>query len=233
MGQGSVDAQNIRSEPQNRAGRSQLLEMDRRVRQCLDSWPQRPPGLEPSVKQPGTWLKARPDPCPEAKPYIKVPGSDRLRTIPDGLYLHFSPRPDDLYVDILCIEACSTYQNLLDKRARFAPSTGSLIVVCPLAWLQAPVSEACPLPRWRLLPCIAAEPRQDLTFPVRDARVLFALSPKHYEGFVQSQTAQAHEFFFPMTVLTEGPGADHPGLRALISRASAASNFMDLPSLPL
>lgn len=211
--------------------RAQAQEMDRRVRQCLDGWPQRPPGLAPSVKQPGTWLKARPDAGVETKPYLKSPGSDRLRTVPDGLYLHFSPRADDLYVDILCIEACSTYQNLLDKRSRFAPSTGSLLVICPIQWLHAPVSESCPLPRWRMLACLPGEPRHDLSLPVRDARVLFALGPTHYTGFATSQTAHAHEFYFPMTVLTEGQGAEDPGLRALIGRASAASNFMDLPDI--
>jgi hypothetical protein len=207
--------------------------MDRRVRECLGEWPQRPPGLEPSVKHPGTWLKARPAVSQETKPYLKFPGTDRLHTVPDGLYLHFSPRPDDLYVDILCIEACSTYQNLLDKRSRFLPTAGSLLAVCPLEWLQAPVSEGSRIARWRMLTCLAGEPRQALVLPVRDARVLFALGPKHYEGFAQSQTAHAHEFFFPMRVLTEGKGAEDPGLRALIARSSLAANFMDLPDVGL
>lgn len=209
------------------------LELDRRVRECLGHWPQRPPGIEPSVKQPGTWLKARPDPGPAVQPYLKVPGSERLRTLPDGLYLHFSTRADDLYVDILCIEACSTYQNLLDKRSRFAPSTSSLLAVCPLAWLMQPAAEGSRIPRWRLLRCIAAEPRHDLVLPVRDARVLFALKQTHYDTFAATQTPQAHEFFLPMEVITRGKAEQNPQLRAMLGRATAAAHFLDLPEPPL
>lgn len=204
--------------------------LDRRVRESLDRWPQRPPGIEPSLKQPGTWLKARPDTTSNVnQPYLKFPGSKQLKTLPDGLYLHFSPRPDEPYVDILCIEACSTYQNLLDKRSRFAPSTGSLLAVCPVDWLMQPISQGSTIPRWRLIRTITHEPRVPLVLPVRDARVLFALRPQQYLGFVSSQTAHAHEFYCPMEVLTEDDGPQNPALRALMARASAAANFMELP----
>src|SRR5918912_585830 len=89
--------------------------VDRLVRTQLKKWPQRPPGVVPSPKQPGTWLKGRPgDPQDSSQPFLKIPGSNRLRTIPDGLWLHFSPTAEDPYVDILCIEACSSLPNLLD-----------------------------------------------------------------------------------------------------------------------
>jgi hypothetical protein len=204
---------------------------DRRVRDCLDRWPQRPPGIEPSLKQPGTWLKARPDSaCTVHQPYLKLPGSKQLKTLPDGLYLHFSPRPDEPYVDILCIEACSTYQNLLDKRSRFAPSTGSLLAVCPVDWLMQPIRVGSSIPRWRLIRTINHEPRAPLILPVRDARVLFALRPAQYKGFVSSQTAHAHEFYCPMDALMEEGGDQNPALRALMARAAAAANFMELPA---
>jgi hypothetical protein len=215
------------------ARKSSHFELDRRVRECLSVWPQRPPGIEPSVKQPGTWLKARPHPGPVVQPYLKVPGSQRLRTLPDGLYLHFSDRPDDLYVDLLCIEACSTYQNLLDKRSRFAPSTGSLLAVCPLEWLQQPAQEGSRIPRWRLLRCLTSEPRHELVLPVRDARVLFALREAHYETFASTQTPQAHEFFVPMEVITGGAAEQDPALRAMLGRATAAAHFLRLPEPPL
>ncbi|MFC7551689.1 hypothetical protein ACFQU7_04300 [Pseudoroseomonas wenyumeiae] len=64
--------------------------------------------------------------------------------MPDGLWLHFSPDPADAWCDILCIEACSTLQNLLDKRSRFAPSTTSLLAVCPVPWLTAPATAGSP-----------------------------------------------------------------------------------------
>lgn len=202
-------------------------DLDRRVRECLTVWPQRPPGIEPSVKQPGTWLKGRPNPGPTVQPYLKVPGSERLRTLPDGLYLHFSPRPDDLYVDILCIEACSTYQNLLDKRARFAPSTHSLLAVCPLPWLLGPVSADDPTPRWRLTGILRAEPVGPLTLPVRDVRVLYGLRDQHYSHFMSGQVPQAHEFFCPIGALTRERGYEEPRMQKLMARLSAANNFLD------
>ena len=65
--------------------------------------------------------------------------------------------------------------------------------------------------------------------PVRDVRVLFGLKRRHYEGFAQSQVAQAHEFFRPMEALTAEDGHEDPEMRALIVRASAAANFMRMP----
>ncbi len=53
--------------------------------------------------------------------------------------------------DILCIEACGSVANLQDKRARFAASTTSLLAVCPVGWLLAPIQPEDPTPRWRLI----------------------------------------------------------------------------------
>ena len=213
--------------------RSSIEQLDQKVRQSLGNWPQRPPGLEPSFKQPGTWLRARPDlERKVTQPYLKFPGAERLKTLPDGLYLHFSTRAAEPYVDILCIEACSSYQNLLDKRSRFAPSTGSLLAVCPVEWLMQPGLPGNNIPRWRLIRMVKREPREPLMLPVRDARVLFALKPEHFRGFMATQTAHPHEFFCPMEVLTDVNGAKNPALRALLARASAASNFMDVSEGP-
>ena len=73
-------------------------------------------------------------------------------------------------------------------------------------------------------------PTEALVVPVRDARVLFALRPKDYLGFAQSQMAQPHEFFCPMDTLIDANPHTHAGLRSLIGRASLAANFMELPS---
>ena len=204
--------------------------LDQQVRTQLKKWPQRPPGVVPSPKQPGTWLRGRPgDPAATNQPFLKLPGSNRLRTLPDGLWLHFSPDPADPYVDILCIEACSSLQNLLDKRSRFSPTTSSLMAYCPLDWLLGPAQPLNPTPRWRLIRILKAEPGQPLTLPVRDIRVVFGLKNRHYEGFARSQVAQAHEFYCPMEALIAEDGHEDPDMRALISRASATANFMWLP----
>lgn len=201
---------------------------DARVRESLAQWPQRPPGIEPSAKQPGTWLRGRPD-SSARQPFLKIPGSDLHRTLPDGLWLHFSADPAQPYVDIFCIEACATLQNLLDKRSRFAPTTGSLLAHCPLDWLLAPAQPGDDTPRWRTIRLIEREPTAPLVLPVRDLKVLFGLKQRHYDGFAKSQIAAAHELYCPMEALTEANAPSNPALRALLARAAAAANFLELP----
>ena len=204
--------------------------MDRRVRMQLKKWPQRPPGVANTPKQPGIWLKGRPgDPRTSSQPFLKIPGSNRLRTIPDGLWLHFSPHAGDPYVDILCIEACSSLPNLLDKRSRFAPSVSSLVAVCPADWLMAPAEEDDPTPRWKLIRMLPAEPRTPLILPVRDARVLFGLNRLHYDRFAATQIAQPHEMFCPMDALITERSHESKAMRDLIYRSSVTSNFMVMP----
>ena len=41
-------------------------------------------------------------------PYLKLPGSTRYRTLPDGLWFNFS-KSCDPYVDIFAIEACASF----------------------------------------------------------------------------------------------------------------------------
>lgn len=203
---------------------------DELVRRSLRQWPQHPPGTPSNAKQPGIWLRARPgDPRTANQPFLKLPGSNRLRTLPDGLWLHFSPDPADPYADILCIEACSSLQNLLDKRSRFAPSTTSLLAVCPVPWLMSPCQPNDATPRWRLIRLLRAEPVDALVLPVRDVRVLYGLKSRQYDGFARTQMPQAHEYFCPMEALTAERGDENPAMRALLARASAAANFMHLP----
>jgi hypothetical protein len=204
--------------------------LDELVRRRLRTWPQRPPGALETPKQRGIWLRARPgEPDATLQPFLRLPGSQRLRTMPDGLWLHFSPDPADAWCDILCIEACSTLQNLLDKRSRFAPSTTSLLAVCPVPWLTSPVAAGQETPRWRMMRLVKQEPTVPLVLPVRDVRVLYGLKPRQYDGFARTQMPQAHEYFCPMDALTDEEGHSNPDMRALISRASGAANFMRLP----
>jgi hypothetical protein len=202
-------------------------ELDELVRTRLREWPQRPPGTQASNRQAGTWLKARPgDPNFPGQPFLKLPGSNTFRTIPDGLWLHISPDPYDRWADILCIEACGTVTNLQDKRARFAPSTSSLLAVCPLRWMLDPADHTDPTPRWRLMRLLREEPVEPLVLPVRDIRVLYGLKSQHYASVAKGQVPHPHEYFCPMEALTAYHGHRDPALAALIGRASAAANFM-------
>lgn len=201
--------------------------LDDLVRTQLRKWPHRPPGIVPRRKVLDVWMRARPGNEAEGfTPFLKLPGANRMRTLPDGLWLNFSGSSDDPYVDILAIEACCSLQNLLDKRSRFAPSTQSLLAVCPLPWLTQRAMQGDDTQRWQLLGLLSEAPKGPLVVPVRDMRVLYALKDRHYHGFAASQVPHAHEFFCPMDALTEEEGYTRPDIQALLSRMNCSTNFL-------
>jgi hypothetical protein len=202
------------------------VSLDLLVKSRLKRWGQRPPGMKPRRGK-ESWLRGRPseDEARISSPYLKIPGSTRLRTLPDGLWLNFGGCCAEPFVDILAIEACSKIQNLLDKRSRFAPSTHSLMCVCPAEWLLAPITATDPTPRWKTTGVIRQEPFLDVVIPVREMRVLYGLKKDHYKGFARHQLPHAHEFFVPMETLTEENSEANPALRDLIARTSVSANF--------
>jgi hypothetical protein len=172
------------------------------------------------------WLRGRPsEEAGICNPFLKLPGSTRLRTLPDGLWLNFGGTCAEPYVDIFAIEACSTLQNLLDKRSRFAPSTHSLMAVCPVEWLLAPIAPDDPTPRWQATRVFRTQPTAPMSIPVREMRVLYGLKNHHYDGFAEHQLPHAHEFFVPMETLMQEDSDKNPALRALLERASISANF--------
>lgn len=207
------------------------LSLDALVRARLKTWPQRPPGLGESGSGRDTWLRGRPADGRTCNPFLKFPGSNQLRTLPDGLWLHFGGSVVEPFVDILAIEACGSLPNLLDKRSRFAPSTHSLLAVCPVPWLLAPVTQADSTPRWQATGLMRQAPTLAFILPVRDVRVLYALKQHHYQGFASSQVPHPHEYFVPMESLTAEEGDKDPALRALLARASVNANFLSPPRL--
>jgi hypothetical protein len=203
------------------------LSLDLQVKERLKRWPQRPPGLPRPFRGKEAWLRGRPtNDAASCHPFLKLPGSDRMRTLPDGLWLNFGGTPEEPFVDIFAVEACGSMANLLDKRSRFAPSTHSLLAVCPLNWLLAPLMDGDPTPRWQATGLIRAAPAGSLTFPVRDMRVLYGLKRHDYAGFLENQLPHAHEMFAPMEVLSAQDSDKNPELQALLSRAAFTSNFL-------
>lgn len=200
--------------------------LDLLVKSRLKNWGQRPPGVRPRRGK-EAWLRGRPcdDGIKATGPFLKIPGSNRLRTLPDGLWLNFGGTYAEPFVDILAVEACSTLQNLLDKRSRFAPSTHSMMCLCPLEWLLAPITPTDSTPRWRTTGVILHEPFSDVVIPVREMRILYGLKDEHYRGFAKYQLPHAHEFFVPMKTLAEEKSEENPALQALIARTSVSANF--------
>ena len=120
--------------------------------------------------------------------------------------------------------------NLLEKRARFAPSTQSMLAICPVPWLLSPATASDPTPRWRLTGgLLRVAPALPLALPVRDIRVLYGLKQRHYEGFQNSSMPHPHEYFVPMSALTAVRGDEDPAMRALVARTAAKANFLDEP----
>jgi len=174
---------------------SALELLDRLVKRRLRRWGQRPPGVKPRQGR-EAWLRGRPaDEPANGNPFPKIPGSTKLRTLPDGLWLNFGGNFTEPYVDILAIEACGTLQNLLDKRSRFAPSTHSLLAVCPLDWLVAPVAPDDTTPRWQAARVFSRPPTQATCLPVREVRVLNGMKNRHFQDFLRHNMPHAHEFF--------------------------------------
>ncbi len=214
--------------PAGRQAQKPLRWLDDLVQCRLQQWPNRPPGLAPDPRG-DFWLRGRPGTSDNAyQPFLKLPGADRMRTLPDGLWLNFGGNAAEPYVDIFAIEACGSLQNLLDKRSRFAPSMHSLLAVCPAPWLLAESDAVSRIPRWRATGVIPREPMAPLIVPVRDMRVMYALKSSHYAAFAAGQLPHAHEFFVPMEALTAEHSEDNSALRALVARAaaSASGNFL-------
>lgn len=210
------------------------MSLDAFFRQTMRAWPQTPPGLENAdFGAAGAWLKARP--CSETdpeSPLLKVPGSARMRTVPDGLWLWFGGDANDPYVDLFAVEVCGGLQNLLDKRSRYAPSLHSLLITCPLAWLLSPVPGNEAVPRWQATGLLDQAPSRALVLPVRDIRVLYALKPRQFQEFACGSLAHAHELFAPIDALT-GIGAWRaPAMRDFLGRAARRANFWDSAIVP-
>ena len=84
------------------------MSLDALVKARLRTWPQRPPGLGAVGSGHDTWLRGRPADEFNHNPFLKLPGSDSFRTLPDGLWLNFGGTPVEPFVDILAAEACGS-----------------------------------------------------------------------------------------------------------------------------
>ncbi len=152
-----------------------------------------------------------------------------MRTLPDGLWLNFGGTADEPYADIFAVEACGSLCNLLDKRSRFAPSTHSLLAVCPVPWLLSQVMANDQTPRWKMTGVLNETPTRPLVLPVRDIKVMYALKDRHYRGFTESQVPHPHEYFVPMDAITAEHSEESPAIQALVARSAVKGNFMPIP----
>ena len=124
--------------------------LDSLVRERLKQWPQRPPGVKAAALGKDSWLRGRPSEDLRNHPFLKLPGSNALAHLAGRSVAELRRHACGCLCGIFAIEACGSLQNLLDKRSRFAPSTHSLLAVCPVQWLLSPVMPGDSTPRWKI-----------------------------------------------------------------------------------
>ena len=105
--------------------------------------------------------------------------------MPDGLWLKFGGTPADPFVDIFAIEACSSLQNLLDKRSKIRAKRA--ISACSLSGALAARAYPARRPNAALAGArvICFEPAVPFVVVVCDLRAMYGLKRPHYDGFMQ------------------------------------------------
>lgn len=178
---------------------------DAEGKDILRKWPRVGRKLWSTPADRGAWVRAQPGETGSSisGPRLKSPGAERFKTQPDGLWIHLHGIE---YCDAIAVEVCGTVQNLNDKRARYMPTTGSLLVEVDLPWANDPVrtrgrgGPARPL--WKAAGLDSAEQSQlPAAIPVRHLRVLYALPDAKYREWIPSHTATGYEYFVPHSSL--------------------------------
>lgn len=173
---------------------------DAQAKKILLKWPRRTRKLWPTPSEEGCWLRAQPPEGKKPGPRLRSPGAVLFRIQPDGMWVYLNQLN---YVDVVCIEACGTIQNLSEKRSRYMPASHSLILAASKRWLneRIMVQHGGSQPRWKACGTIGAPPVKDLELPVRFLRVLFAIPNKIYGDWVENHTPAGWEYYCPHSAL--------------------------------
>jgi hypothetical protein len=169
---------------------------DREAKDILLRWPTRTKKLWSTPRGSGYWLQAQPKGVGSTAPTptIRVPGAELFSTQPDGMWVFLS---DDSFADVVSIEVCRTAQNLNDKRSRYSAAVRSLVLHCPLHWLQDEivVPKSGKITRWKAARTIGKAPTNELVLPVRFLRVLYSLANDLYASWTAHNVPGGHEYF--------------------------------------
>ncbi len=175
----------------------------------------------------GWWIRARPGRRKPVMPYFLTPGAKLFRTQPDGLWLYFS---SEGWVDAICIEHCSSVQNLNDKRSRYMPALNSLLVRVKRTWLRKEIGikHGGRAERWEATKTMA-EPdfkKTKFEFPVRHLRVLYAMREADYSRWIPNHVATGYEFFCTHNSLRTW---NSPTTRTFLARMSSVAHHLTRP----
>jgi hypothetical protein len=188
--------------------------------QIKEVWP--PPGGN------GAWIRAQPigDDDKAPGPRIIAPGSKLFYTQPDGLWVHFNGVES---CDVIAVESCGTSQNLNDKRARYMPSTHSLVLSVTRRWVEEEVSGGRgpgSSSRRELAGTMPDSVENLFNVPIRNIRVLYALPNELYVKWVPEHPPSGSEFFIPHSSLDT---YNAPDTQTFLRGMSVATQFRSLP----
>jgi len=193
---------------------------DKQAKKVLLKWPNRTK-LWPPPSGRGYWIQGQPRQANATGPRISSPGAKLFNTQPDGLWAHFQ---GDTSCDVVAIEVCGTIQNLNDKRSRYIPASHSLILRCPLDWLEEKITvqKGGKFPRWKAAGTFDTKPGQELMVPIRHLRVLYGIPNALYDEWSRQHTPTGYEFFSPHSSLHT---YNSPAMQAFLRQMSSANHF--------
>jgi hypothetical protein len=196
---------------------------DGEAKVILCRWPRRTKTLWPAPGGKGYWIRAQPKDGNEAGPRLFSPGADLFATQPDALWVHFNKIES---CDIVSVEVCGTAQNLNDKRARYFPSSHSIVLECSRKWLEEEITiqHGGQIPRWKAARSFRTrlKKRDSVRIPVRHLRVLYALPNALYDSWCPNHTPTGYEFFCPHSSLDS---YNSGRMRSFLRRMSIAAQF--------
>lgn len=163
----------------------------------LRTWPSRVKKLWGTPPSGGWWLRGQPKlvTTTAAGPTLNNAGANTSATVPDGLWVYLTAE----FADIVCVEVCTSTQNLNDKRSRYGLFQQALMLTCSHGWLteQIGVQSGGRRARWQATGSIAVAPTSDLVLPVRFLRVLYTIPNDIYVTWKPNNVPGPHEFFCP------------------------------------
>ena len=179
-------------------------------------------------KHEGYWIRARPSlKNTPPSPYLMTPGVNRFSNQPDGLWLYFANYE---WVDAVCVEHCGSIQNLNDKRSRYMPTLGSMVVRVKPSWLNQEISveNGGSRPRWERCKSIEKAPSDsgEYFIPVRQYRVLYALKKEDYEKWIPEHVPMGHEYFCTHAALSQ---YNTPKMQSFLKSMNYERHFLMLP----
>jgi len=181
------------------------------------SWPTSTRLLSGSEKG-RLWIRAQPKLGKVVCPRLVWPGQRNWKTQPDGMYV--SILGDELFCDALVIEVCGSMQNFNDKRSRYAPTTGSILLKTEENWEKIEINIK---KSKRSISSIFQIKNHIGSYPVRHLRALFVLPNDVYRDVRDNLCPMGHEYYMRHSSLAT---VNSKSTREFLKRMSKESHFL-------